>query len=483
MKKFFLFCTSALIISSGFTSCSDSYDLTEPELTIDTNIQNNGVSCDLTGGYLTIPVTTTGQWSASLPEDCDWAMIVSDPGIDNGNVTVFVESNYTNEIRKSKVTITNGTNQIDVALIQDNTLNGEPVDNAASDETSFYDVAASKGLGMGYNPSTGTRGNAIFNIAAIRTISNSEISYYNTYSEGLQTITDANEASTDSIEIKKDSLSISLSCDIAYGLFKMNLSGGYHGGEDKQTSSWHWKKAAKYEAGNAYFDIDNVLAMADEANQENFKENVPDAKMQQYYKSVYTPGFKRKRDAVIAACKEGLNADNYTSNSSLVKVLKQLTDSYGIAVTTETVLGGSFILDLYCDSIHVKEDMGIDSAKASVAITSGLFSLKAGVSADYQKVATDILNHSSYTMLLKGGTSSAQTGIQKCFESKDFNKINDAVKEWVGTINLSSASNKNNSEVINVTTRPLWLLFDDPNVAAIVERYIKDNYPDLDLSE
>lgn len=480
MKKTFLFLSLAFALSAGFTSCSESNDIADSGLIIEGNIMEKGVSCDLVGGYLSIPVISTGNWNASLPEDCDWAMIVSAPGTGNGTVTVFVESNYTNEIRTTTVSVTNGNDRVNIPLSQDNTLDGNPIENASSDSTSFYDVAASKGLGMGFNLLNGSRCNSIFNIMAIRYISNNDFSYYNTYNEGTQTITDANEASTDSIEIKHDILSIKLSCDIAYGLFKMRLSGGYHGGEDKKTTAWHWQKAAKYELGNAYFDIDNVLAIAETANSEDFKDLVPDAEMQKYYKSVYTPGFNNKRKAVIAACKEGIDTTNYKSDKTLVKVLKQLIDSYGVAVTTETTLGGSFALDLYCDSIYVKEEMGIDSAKAAVAITSGLFSLDAKVAADYQKQSTDILNHSTYTMLLKGGTSTTQTGIQKCFENKEFDKINDAVKEWVSTLKLTSASNQNNVDVVKVTTRPIWLLFDDPNVAEIVEKYIKDTYPGIE---
>lgn len=450
-------------LAVGLVSCDDSDDL---KLGVDGMVLEKGVSTDLDGGYYDIPVSSNGEWTASLPEACDWAMVMNERGNGDGTVKIFIEGNYTGDNRSSHLTISNGDQKYDVAIRQDNTLGGQPVNN---DETDCYfiNVASSKGLGMGYDLEKYKAKSAVINLKAVEALmKEDEITYYALYSSNRLSEFEAREVNIDSVEQKNDSLGVRLSLTVAYGTFKLGISGGYHGTEDRVTNAKRFRTAANYPTLETALDYSSVIAIYNEAMEEQATD---------YRKSLLTPGFVRKSKALTDLIDAQTTVENYASNTKLSAALKNLVDTYGPSVTVGSTLGGMFALEFEYDSVYTKEVMSLDSAKIALSINLGLFSLDAGVAAAYSKSASDLLEKSVCSCLIKGGAQEGQSGIYRDFKNQSYTSLNSSVAGWVSTLKTDDNKSVNNAEVIEVQYEPIWVFFE--GVASdIVRDYVENRY-------
>lgn len=469
MKSFFRGLTFLLAFNCvGLMSCSDD----EAVFSVDPDVVNAGVSTDLDGGYYDIDVKSNGKWTASLSSDCEWAMILNNEGKGNGSVTLFIEGNYTNIGRTATLTITNGDEPVSIRVSQDNTLGGQPVANG-DDDRYFINVASAKGLGMGYDLKDHKTRAAVINLKAIeKLMEEDDVTYYGLYTSNPISKLEAGDVNVDSVEIKNDSLGVRLDMKIAYGTFKLGISGGFHSTEERATTAKSFKTAANYPTMEAALDYSSVAANYENWMTEGKPVYVNEAKKEKDYRaSLLTPGFASKRDSVIAAIQ------NKANSSELASFLKILIDTYGPVVTTRSTLGGMFALECYYDSIYVKEDMALDSAKISVSIKAGLFSLDAGVAASYGKASTEILQHSTCSCVIMGGEQNGQTGIYTNFKNQTYASLNKSVGEWVKGIVTTDDKKTNNSEVISIELVPIWLFFDNTS-AGVVQEYVLKRYPE-----
>lgn len=445
------------------TSCDDSDDMS---LEVGKTELEKGISTDLDGGYYKISVKAKGDWKASLPESCDWAVVMNENGTDNGEVEVYIESNYTGDNRNTQLTVSNGEQEYKVNLKQDNTLGGMPVNN---DETDCYfiNVASSKGLGMGYDLDKFKAKSAVVNLKAIQKLmEEDDVTYYGMYVSNPRSELVAKDVNIDSIETKKDSLGVRLSLTVAYGTFKLGIEGGYHGTEDRITNAKRFRTAANYPTLETMIDYSSVVA--------NYYDAIA-KEATDYRKSLLTPGFVRKSKAITDALGSSTVA-NYNENSKLVAAVKNLIDTYGPAVTVGSEMGGMFALEFEYDSIYTKEEMGLDSAKLKLAVGVGLFSLDADVAASYIKTASDVLQKSVCSCLIKGGAQEGQSAIYKTFKDQAYTSLNDAVAGWVKGLTTNDNKSTNNAEVIEVQYEPIWT-FLEGEVADIVRDYVTKRYP------
>ena len=100
------------------------------------------VSINRLGGCISVPVQANGKWTASLPEDCDWAGLGTNGGNSSGNIEIYVDyanPTYVKSDRSTQLTVTSGGDSRILRLRQYVGLSdGE---NAAyNDSTGFSDL-------------------------------------------------------------------------------------------------------------------------------------------------------------------------------------------------------------------------------------------------------------------------------------------------------------------------------------------------------
>ena len=66
-----------------------------------------------------VTVKCSGEWTASVPSDCDWITFTSGSGTGDGMLVISVAKNTTAEVRKSTVTVTSGSKSAKVSVAQD----------------------------------------------------------------------------------------------------------------------------------------------------------------------------------------------------------------------------------------------------------------------------------------------------------------------------------------------------------------------------
>ena len=465
MKKNFMrgaMLITAMAAGMTFVSCNRDETI---ELEVDKNILSTGIVSGIDGGFFDIPVKSNGEWTASLPQECEWAGLLGTKGSGDETVTLSVDPNYTGAGRSTTVTICNGESTYNVAVTQE-----------MSDENAeFCNIAMSKGLGYGYDLRTfKVKSNAVFNLKAMNKLAeDDEFEYGTLFESDRKSILQVADVNIDSVETKKDSLCIKLSLEIAYGTFKFGLSGGYHSGEERSTTSTRYTSAANYPSLEARMGYAEAFSHYNDwvtASKPTYIDGVK-ANGKDYRGSLLSNAFVKKMDSLTVAC-----AKNDSVKAK--KVSNEILNTFGPTVIVSSTMGGAFALEFYVDSIFTKEVMGIDSAKVSADIKSGMFDLKADVSADYQKDMTSILEHSVCSCELKGGRSSDQATIYEHFKNKEYGKLNAAVREWISNMVTSEDKNTNTAELIKVDIVPIWI-FAEGDAQNVLKSHVMEVYKDV----
>ena len=467
VKNFFLK-SGLLMMAMGmtFTSCNDEDAL---RLEVDKNLLSTGIVSDVEGGFFDIPIKSNGEWTASLPDDCEWAGLLGAKGNGDNIITLSIDDNYVGAGRSTVVTINNGEVTYNVAVTQE----------TGNENAEFVNIAASKGLGYGYDPKNyKIKQSAVLNVKAMNQLAEEDdIEYGTLFESDRLSVLEVTDVNIDSLETKKDSLHVALSMSISYGTFKFGLSGGYHSSEERNTTMRQYRSAAHYptlEARMGYADALSFYAdyLAEQSEDPRAAQTEKD-----YRKSLLSNSFAKKMTALSAACD-----DNGVDSTKANKLAKEILNTYGPTVIVSSTLGGSFALEYYADSIYTHEEMGMDSAKVSAKISTGLFSLDAEVSAEYQKDMTEILQHSICSCVLKGGNSKDQAAIYEHFKAKEYGLLNEAVRDWISNMETSDDKKTNTAELISVDVVPIWI-FAEGTAQDILKAYVMSVYKDVEEME
>lgn len=450
MKKTKNFLVAIIATASIITlaSCSST---DEDVLSIDPTIQTNGIATDLGGGVFASIVSGDGVLTVEIPETGAWVSY-DESKAEKGDLTLIVEENFTGIDRSTTVKISGGGTSYDIPVKQSSTMDGE---DATNDEASFANVAKNKGLGFGYNIKEFKKTNTVFNMKRIQYKQENDESgeVGDLILEDVNNELKSQSAQVDSIENKKDTLGVSLACDISYGLFKFGISGKYESAEKRYTATKEYNVGAKVPALTSTLDCNSILELSKE-----------DEKL-------LSLGFRSLRSNIEKLAGESKTADDAT----MKECLQKLCDSYGAMFVSGSTLGGLLALHVETDSIYCKEKMAVDTAKVTAAISAGLLKIDAGVEVSYEKESVEILNHSNVSLEIKGGDATKYGSLICANLGRDTQS--EMVNEWIQTINLSDNNKENNTEVVSLDLRPIWTLFDD--ASDIVRNYVLDKFADV----
>lgn len=491
-KKLWL--SSALIVGTLFVASSCSDDDNDAYLTIDNALQTKGVSSDLYGGFSSVPVKANGVWTASIPEECDWVAVLTPSGKGDGAVQIFFDENGAGDVRNTTLTITSGDLTSTVPLFQDDSQDGAPLNDAESAELVL--AAAHHYIGYGCMlfefESNPTKSNSSNNMVRPRQaiINGKGVNKYQSMEDAESEIISALESSgldkerssSDSIEMKKDSLGITVDITINYASFKFGLKGEYRGYQNRNTKMFNYRTSKFYNCLEATVNYsDAVEYYLEGAAATDTKDSLLIAQ-----KALLSPGFVKAVNRIKSAIGSDTLNTSTATNTKVQSAIKNLIDSYGSGMITEVNVGGAYLLDLQYDSLYVKEHMGLDSATVTVGIASGLFKLDGKVTASYIKESTDILSHSYYNINVMGGESSAVTAVDAAIETLQLSTaamdtssatkltdLNAAGAKWAETLTPS------NGVLTDCACVPIWQIvgnLDGPSGDAVYN-YLLARYP------
>ena len=214
MKKILLWGSALLCCAMTFVafSCSDTESGT---IGVDENYTKNGVVVGEDGDIVTIPVICNGDWTASVPEDCDWVNVLISKGNGNGKVVFAVDPQYEEIARNATLTLLGGDTKVNIKIQQ--TVSGE--------NDGAYKHYSSKGLGCGFNPNTFQKTTScVLNFRGIEALAKADpLNFGDVYYVGDVNELNAGISTSDSIEHKYDSRCVKLTLEISYSNFKFGM--------------------------------------------------------------------------------------------------------------------------------------------------------------------------------------------------------------------------------------------------------------------
>ena len=470
MKKNFLknamLMMATVAVVTMFTSCREDEGL---YMEIGNDLVSKGLTIGIDGGFYNIPIKSNGEWTASLPEECDWAGLLKKNGNGNETLCLGFDPNYAFPERSTILTISNNESSYEIVLKQE----------TSNENTGYSNLANSKGLGWGYDPINMTISNksAVLSLATIDSLKKKDpMSYGNMYVYNKIAQFDATNCNVDSIEEKRDTLGVKLSIDISYKNFSFGLSGAYESSEDRNTTMKRYRTAVAYPTLEARVSYADVIAHYYEWL-ETGNNNETDLRG-----SLLSFGFARASKKLVTAC------NGQTSDSAKIRKLAMaIVGEYGPAVVVNIKMGGALTMQFYMDSTWTKENMGVKDATVKAKIDSTLtsyFKLDAGVSVTYEKAATEIFKNSVYSCLISGGAKEEMESLYDCFKTQNYSNLNSEVGKWITNIsNHTTDDDTNLAELLSVDIVPIWVFVDDDEAQEVLRSCTLEAYKDVPMIE
>ena len=467
MKK--IFYLMATVITVAFCACTDNKD----EITLELGQDDaKEATINRLGGTLTVPVTTNGKWTATLSEDCDWAFLVQSNG--SGNAQLELDVDYLNPSvedadRMAVLTVTAGDKSQTIRIRQFVGIE-DGVNEAYLDAYGFNDLYMTRGLGYGFNIAptpnnlTMTKYPIVDKTSLDKLVKNDDF-YRNIITETTDPTTIGYAGPSENFHHDTQHLGISANIQVTYGLFKLDIAGAYTMGQKNDRQNYTFYSS---------YQVPRVRATL----------NVPDLEDIMDYDDLsavtFTRGFMKARKQVIDRIeKESESAsfktdkrllaegDSATWNkySDLAYVIKnQLNNKYGPFYIASTLIGGDLTMEISCDTTSVSDSTKVSGA-ISTAITAGLLKVDVNISANYSKIASDVLKKGTYSFTVKGGSEATQKGINDAMgldKAKiDIYNIRKKISDWVESIptDLTSQEAYKRLAVYEQGIAPIWGLF------------------------
>ncbi len=461
--------TIALLLSTNvLVSCSDNEPNDKPAVT---EIIDASVMAYADTELISVPVKTTGNWTATLPDDCEWAMIISQSGKGDGTIRIGLDTNFGGAQRNTTLTLSAGNETYDVILTQSGELQGMVGENATDTQTLI-----TRQLGYGYNaleqennPKTSPKYgvNCVFNTGVLEKLMDSNPSLYRSLIMNTpRTNIDYQAAQMDTLLNKTDELSVKLSINVSYGMFSFGLSGAYSGKEDFNSNKLIMGYAAEYPVMDASIAYSDAMALYEDYSDED------DRDPQDLRAGIYAPGFLSKTRKLKKAIESKKQAQINNAVASIIQ-------GYGTGVVVNSTLGGSVVMEMALDTIWMKEHLSVDSAKVTTKISIGLFKLDANISVDYVNEAITILKNTRYRVDIKGGSLEKSAALSTAFTTaQDGPALRNSLQTWINTLkDDSSGIIGKNCDLIGIEVTPIWMLFDDYDCQKAIYDYCAKLYP------
>lgn len=383
------------------------------------------------GGSYTIDIQTNDNWTASIDEDADWIILLDKAGQGNHTIRIIAEHNYGDNSRNALLTVEAGGLKKIITINQSYLPEGEDIpDNS---DLTYYDNVTTKGLGRGFDIRKMELKDPLFAMNGIKSLTETKGNFYNEkyIANPKFIVTDM-----DSLINKLDSLSVdSAHIGISYGLFKLNIKAFYKSTEKAGSSTIRLRRAVSLPKCMAEVFTSSIITTYDKSSTSQEEKDL-----------LLSVGFAEYRDSIIKSL-DLKDKDTYEA------YMQALDDEFGVAVVTGSTLGGELSVTLESDSVYIMDYL---NAGGSVDMAvKGIFN--AGVSVDYQKAGTEIINRTNLQLDVYGGDiQKAQdlgyylTGSHQ-LSAADINKYQ---MSWGESVDVNS-----NAEIIEWTLKGIWNLF------------------------
>lgn len=473
MKRVLLWGSAILCCAMTFVgiSCSDS-DSDSTSFNVPENYVNNGVVVGEDGQIVRIPVTCDGDWTASVPEDCDWVNVIVSKGKGSDKLVLAVDPQYEEIARNTTLSVLSGDKKVNIKIQQ----------NVSGKNDGEYKYFSSKGLGCGFNPNTFQKTTScVLNFCGIEELAKADPrNFGDVYYVGTVNELNAGVSTSDSIEHKYDSLVVKLSLEITYSNFKFGMHGAIDSHENRIDSVLKSHFGATYPLyqGNVqYADLAAAYRdWVDEGKPETTKAGAEDLRA-----SILSRSFGK---LVTQLDELSQTATSYKGNTAITNCCKKIVGTYSPLILTDVILGGAYCVEIEADSVKTQQFFGVKEGEVSVSFTAGLFKIEGGVTVDYLKDAEEWLEHTNHKVLIQGGEKDKRNNLYQQFKKNAFETeaYDTALKEWSNSLTLDAVANTGNVELVRYSVVPIWLFFSD-EAQGILREYIMDQdiYKDNEL--
>ena len=500
MRKIFYLMAMA-IAAVAFTACSD--DTTQEVSLVVGDDNAKEVTINRLGGILEIPITATGEWTASLPADCKWAKVVTKQRVGSG--TIVLSTDYYNprntEDRRTELTVASGNTTKTIRIRQYLGLHDGENDAATVSDDAWGNTV----LGVGVNiVNTGRgeegmiKGNWVVSPENAQWIAQQNRRYNRVFVTSTSAEDIGEEGVAEELHSKQDSLGIHASVSVTYGLFTLKVEGDYSSNETEVKNKVSYSTEYQAPRATAWIgarDLASLATMTIDRNRYRNEDEYYD--MLDMQEAALTIGFDGLRkdimDAFDATYKEKMDKADSTWQipNDIEVLLKDLDNDYGPVYISRVVMGGSTFLNIEYDSIYVTDTLRIDGS-IKVDITNGLLNVKAGVEAGYGKSAKDIMENSKSTFTVRGGGTKERSAVVNSLKLKKsqvdgevtseikLDSVRGALTAWSASIpkGAPTQSNKGLYASISYGYSPIWAFFG--KYSAFVKEFFIREYKNKD---
>lgn len=456
-----------------FTACSDD----------DTSgfVVNDGekeVTINRLGGTIEVPVSTTGQWTASVSDEArKWTKVWNGEGNGNGTAVVYIDyldpRKQVHE-RKSTLTITSGdaVKTIDIRQYI-GLVEGEAADN---DGGEFYaDLWHNKGVGSGFNPLNGaTTPDNIINLHGLRSLIKKDPDRYahlfkQTPGPGAKGVVSL----IDTLENNRKSIDAEVGIDVTYAKIKFHLDAHFNNSGKQGKDSRYYNGSWRTTFLSSQIGLGNIMTMLrkDPKMEKEETQMLLTPLMACYYEDIMTAYEDKDDDA-------------------LKDVVEEMCDQVGPVIVTGAELGGDCVISLMYDKISQQDSFEI-GGKINAGIETAVFTLKADIDVTYSKVGEDIWRNSVRSININGGSGEAMSDLLKTLEADTQSmdvlrkSVSEATGKWVESINCyddpqiaiqkKNEGKPDNTALVHIDYTAIWNLF-PPLVARKIKPIVADYY-------
>ena len=458
---------AAVILSS----CTD--DVKKDELEI-----NNGeseVTINRLGGSVEIPVTTPGEWEASIVQGNDnrsWCNLDRTTGTASDKIVVNVDYfslKYQKQNRTVSIVVKSGQDTKTVVLRQYIGLtDGETVSN---DESSAYypDLWHGKGVGRGLDATTGDPANDyVVNIKNVIEYSK-QADYSTLFSQTNEPGMTVGAVWCDTLENNMDSLRVTMEVNVKFAKFKLGITGEYknYGSVAEHTSTYNGSQDLAYLTSSLSVS-DLRYYLSEDWDEENNKWKTGNDLIS---RKLIATGFLKRYSTIMQ------HQDN---DDALEDDVIDLLENCGAFIISGATLGGSIFTSVQYDSLAVNDKYHISGGITGNYIQA-VVDVSGNLAAGYQKEGLDIWQSSSYYCEVSGGNTNAYDALLKQMEvnTPDRAKLTEAAQDWMRSI-ICTDDNSNNAAVIKYRYTGIWNIFPS-KVARKVKKIIEEEYKNQTL--
>ena len=453
-------------------SCTN--DVKEDEFVI-----NNGepeVTINRLGGSVEIPVTTPGEWEASIIKGSDsrnWCNLEKTHGTASDKIIVNVDYfslKYQKQDRTVSIEVKSGKKTETVVLRQYIGLkDGETVSN---DESNKYypDLWKGKGVGQGLNATTGDlTGEFVVNIMNLIEYAQ-QPDYSTLFSQTKEPGMTVGAVWCDTLENNEDSLRVTMQIDVKFAKFKLGITGEY---KNFGTVVQH---ASTYNGSQDLAFLTSSLSVSDLRHylSEDWDNATNDWKTGKELIShkLIASGFLDIYELIMQDQDDDVHLE--------IDVVNDLLGQFGAFITSGATLGGSIFTSIQYDSLAVNDKFHI-SGKVTASYMQAAIDVSGKIDAGYQKTGLDIWQSSNYYCEVSGGDTKAYEALLKQMEvnTPDRAKLTEAAQDWMRSITCTDEQDIN-AAIIKYRYTGIWNIFPS-KVARKVKKIIEDHYQNQTL--